>query len=192
MFFSGLGFNQATFLDFFPDVGEVRLTQLTATEYLIVGDVRKRKRWFRKPVKFFVSVKTERGQYQSAQSAEKHVDGKPSAGKLEGITVLTDFVGFKDREGFGLDRVEIDVGDYRVREVFRISRELLTELHHPFIGPGIAHLAYAQPRARQVVVRDLEMMIRARQSFGQVRQQIAPLALYACVLTVGDNGIQIC
>jgi hypothetical protein len=36
------------------------------------------------------------------------------------------------------------------------------------------------------------MRIRACQSFRQVRQQITALALYAGVLAVRDNGIQVC
>jgi hypothetical protein len=41
-------------LNLLADVRKSKLAQLAATEYLIVGDIRKRKRRFRKVVKLFI------------------------------------------------------------------------------------------------------------------------------------------
>src|SRR5882762_8070638 len=103
--------HQSALQNFVPDILECQLTQTTATEYLIVGDIGKRERRFRKAVQFFVRFKTDLRQYQSEQIAKKHIDGKVSPGELKRITVLTNLVGFKQRQRVGFNRVEIGVRD---------------------------------------------------------------------------------
>src|SRR5437867_5326048 len=115
----GFRFHQSAVRNFIPDIFKRQLAQFATSEYLIVGDLRNGKRRLRKTVKLFIRFETDLGQHQSKQVAEKHVDGKLSAGEFERVTILSNFVSFKDRQRLSLSRIEVSVGDYRSRQVFR-------------------------------------------------------------------------
>src|SRR5216683_3664738 len=111
--------------DFVANVFESQLTQFAASEYLIVSYLRKSKRRLGKTVQFIVRFKAYLSQYQSEQIAQKHIDGKLPALEFKPIAILPNLVGFKDGQRFRFRRVEIGVGNYRARQILRISCELL-------------------------------------------------------------------
>src|SRR5438552_6924122 len=108
----GFRFHQSAVRNFIPDIFKRQLAQFATSEYLIVGDLRNGKRRLRKTVKLFIRFETDLGQHQPEQIAEKHIDGEHPVFILKLVTILSNFVSFKDRQRLSLSCIEVSVGDY--------------------------------------------------------------------------------
>src|SRR2546423_6750477 len=133
-------------------------------------------------VHLFVCVEVGLGEDEAAKVAEENVHRVVAAFVLEGVAVPAKLVGLGGRESFVLVLVEIDARNQRAREVRRLRRKLLRELERPLVRRGPADFTESKARARDVVVRDLRVLVGQLKSGRERAQQKAALALDALVL----------
>ncbi len=108
---------------------------------------------------------------------------------IEVVAILANLVRREDRQRLTFQRVQISVRNNRPRQIRSVRGKLLRELDDPFVGFRIAHLANSQTRAGDVAVSNLQMMVGAVQSLGQIVQEKSAFQFDPRILTFGDDRI---